>query len=286
MQTKEKNIFEYTNKKLKALIQNNEDFNKELATAYEFYKTRLLQLIKDEDTEKLESELFSSIKSQIFNGYFIALEFLGDEETKIEDEWFKQSEGMIAQQLPDILRNITGNKLEEIITYDSLKNLSSWLIKKYEGVYPLLMDISLNTACIGAKWALKDEGEKRGAMCYQPRHKGILADLDEVTYINPQTYINTNIVNESAEVWDIINSNYIEMDKIGEAIVLKTSSEDKVEGRFYLSVNFKNTLSNSNQDDLIHSLLTRLMVINEVERDHLIVTAAAVEEFYYFTDIQ
>lgn len=114
-------IFAYTDKKLRAYSQNNDDFNRELAIIFEFYKARLQQFINDEDTDRMEKELLDSIKSQLFNGYFMFLEFLNNEETTVNDEWFIQSPDMIAQQLPDLLRTISGNNLDEVITNQTLK---------------------------------------------------------------------------------------------------------------------------------------------------------------------
>lgn len=275
------NIFEYTDKKLRAHSQNNEDFSRELAIIFEFYKARLQQFINDEDTDRMEKELLESIKSQLFNGYFMFLEFLNSEETTVIDEWFIQSTDMIAQQLPDFLRTISGNNLDDVITNQPLKQLSSWLVMKYEGVYPFLMDISLNTACMGAKWAILDEGNKRGLKPYQSQHRGILGNLDDVTFINPQCYISCNIMNEAAEVWDIINSNYSELDKIGEVTTLSIQGEEGNES-FYMNINLKNSLSQVQQQELINSLVTRLIVLKKIERTQITLTSSSVEGFYYF----
>lgn len=279
----ELNIVDYTDKKLRAHYQNDESFNQELYLAYEYYRSRLLHLVKEQNVERLENELFESIKSQIYNGYFMAVEFLNQEDTQIMGEWFQQSSGMIAQQLPDLLREITGNQLEEVITYDHLKKLTSWLVIQYEGVYPTLMDISLNTACIGAKWALLDEGEKRGLNLYHPHHKGILANVDDVTFLNPETYITCGTMNQASEVWEIIKSNYHTLDKIGEATILSVPGSEGQQS-YFITVNIRNTLSQEQQEGLIHSIVTRVMALNDVQRNQINLTGASIEEFYYFSN--
>lgn len=278
----ELNFSNYTDKKLKAHYQNNEEFNQEIFLSYEFYKSRLIPLVKDHDVERLENELLDSIKSQIFNGYFMVVEFLNHEETQIENKWFQQSAGMIAQQIPDMLREITGNQLEEVITYDHLKKLASWLVVNYEGVYPTLMDISLNTACMGAKWALIDEGEKRELKLYEPQHKGILGNLDDVTFINPESYITCKTMNQSTEVWELIKSNRNTLDKIGEITILAVHGAENQQA-YFVNVNIRNTFSQMQQEELINSIVTRVMALNDIERSQITLTGAAIEEFYYFT---
>src|SRR5690606_5764474 len=114
-QTTEINIYEYTQKKLKDHQQNNQEFNIDLATIYEFYKNRLLQYVQHDKVEKMENMLFAGIQSQIFNGYFMAMELMQNSESNFEDDWFKQAEGVIAQQIPDMLRVGSNNNLEEVI---------------------------------------------------------------------------------------------------------------------------------------------------------------------------
>lgn len=273
------NIFEYTDKKLKAHLQNNEDFNRELITMFEFYKTMLFDRVSDSDKDRLERDLFQSIKSQIFNGYFMAQELLNSKETQFEDQWFQQSEGMIAQQLPEMLRIATNDNIDEIITLEPLKELTSWLVIKYEGVYPLLRDISLNTACMGAKWSFIDEAKKRGVTPYQPQFPGILANVDDVVFINPQTYLSCDITNESSELWTVITSKYNGLDKIAEVTLIKVPSNEKVE-RYYMNVNMKNSLSLAEQQNLVDHLAAKLMVTQNLERNQIILAAASVEAFY------
>ncbi|QCJ45479.1 hypothetical protein FAY30_26430 (plasmid) [Bacillus sp. S3] len=281
--TVELDISDYTDRKLKAHYQNNEGFNKDLFLVYEYYKSKLLPLVKAQDAARLENELLESIKSQIFNGYFMAVEFLNLEETQISDEWFQQSAGMIAQQLPDMLREITGNQIEEVITYDHLKKLASWLVVNYEGVYPTLMDISLNTACIGAKWALLDEGEKRGLKLYQPQQKGILANFDDVAYLNPESYITCSAMNQLSEVWELIKSNYNTLDKIGEVSILAVPGPMGQQA-YFVNVNIRNTFTQEQQEELINSIVIRVMALNDVQRNQITLTGASIEEFYYFTN--
>ena len=275
------NIQEYTQKKLKAHYQNNGEFNQEIATYFEFYKKRLSAFLDESKQEKMEDMLFASVKSQIFNGYFMALELMNSEEATFEDDWFRQAEGMVAQQIPDMLRIATNNNIDEIITHEHLTELARWLVVEYEGVYPVLMDISLNTACMGAKWAFKDEAEKRGIQFYSSQYKGILANLDDVTFITPQYYINLTVTNELSEVWEVINSNYKELEKIGEVTVIKVNKELDKFG-YYLNVTVKDQLSFEEKNSFIESIAVRLLVMNEIKREDLLLTSSTIVAFYQY----
>lgn len=204
----------------------------------------------------------------------MAQELLNSEEISFENDWFKQSKGAIAQQLPEMLRINTDDRIEDIITHKPLKNMASWLVIEYEGVYPLLMDISLNTACLGAKWAFIDEAKKRGISHYQPSYSGMLGYVDEVLFISPQTYMVCDVTNESSEFWTIVNSKYNGYDKIAEVTVIQSTDN------YYLNIYIKNTVSIDEQKTLIDHLAVRLMTQKKIEREQLILSASSVEEFY------
>lgn len=270
---------EYTDQKLRAHFQHNQQFNVELATTFAYYNEKLLNVAVDSDKEKLETDFYNCVKSQIFNGYFMVQELLQHEDTKFENEWFMQPIGMIAQQLPDMLRAVTNDNIEEIITHDPLKKLASRLVMEYEGVYPLLLDISLNTACMGAKWALIDEAEKRGIQQYQPQSKGLLAYMDDVIFINPQMYLICDITTESSELWTLISSRNTGLDKIAEVTIIKHLGNGGTDS-YYMNINLSNRLSFLEQQSLIDQLGLRLMDNCGIEREQLLLFAASVEEFY------
>ncbi|MEH6988401.1 hypothetical protein [Cytobacillus firmus] len=275
------NIYEYTQKKLKAHQQNNQEFNFDLATIYEFYKIRLLQYVQQDKVENMENMLFAGIQSQIFNGYFMAMELMQNSESIFEDDWFKQAEGVIAQQIPDMLRIGSNNNLEEVITMDSLREMIKWMVIEYEGVYPTLMDISLNTACLGALWAFKDEANKRGIDFYKSQHKGLLASLDDITFINPQSYLSLAAVNNLSEVWEIINSDYRGLDKIGEVTILAVGNGDS-EKNLFLNASIKSSLTDLERDNLLNQIVTRAIVMNTLDREKLTVSLAQVDGYFQY----
>lgn len=270
------NLFEQTDQMLKAHYQDNQGFNSDVVTSHEYYQDKLFQIVNEGDKQRIEGSLFQSIKSQIFNGYFMINELL--QNVTIEDEWLTQSKGMIAQQIPEMLLRATNNDLDGIITLNPLNAMASWLVTEYEGIYPLLMDISLNTACIGAKWALIDEAEKRGVSLYQPQHLGMLGYIDDVTYIYPSAYMVCDVSNETSELWSIIYSGYNGYDKLAEVAILK-SVKSGLE-LYHMNININNRFSIDEQQNLIDNLAIRLMQTNKLERSQLILAASSVTEFY------
>ncbi|WP_206631493.1 hypothetical protein, partial [Mesorhizobium sp. M7A.F.Ca.MR.362.00.0.0] len=76
-------------------------------------------------------------------------------------------------------------------------------------------DLALNTAVVGSKWAFLDERDKRGLVEENQMDITLFADPMNVTYLNPETYITADILNENAELWTITKTRWNGFDKIG-----------------------------------------------------------------------
>lgn len=275
--TKEE-IYRYTGQKLKANFENVPEFNAEVVTAFEYYKTRLLSRTNPDDHDEIENQLFESVKAQIFNGYFMGLEILN--EIQIEDEWFGNSEGTIAAQIPDLLRQATDNKIEDIVTIEPMRNLISWLITEYEDIFDFLLNISFNCACLGTKWAFLDEGDKRGIKPFEPNQNGLLAVLDSFTYINPETFLDPLVADKNCEVWNILKSDYRQIDKVGEVTVIKFLHNNATDA-YYLNISIRNDYTVSEQQQLMTEIAAQLKLMNEeIERENIILNASSVEDFF------
>jgi hypothetical protein len=273
-------IYQYTDQKLLAHYQNNQEFNRQLAILNNYYYEQLLKIVKIQEKPRLETELFASIKGQIFNGYFMVQELLANPEISIDNEWFTQTKGMITQQIPSILKDAIGENYEEVITDHKLKKLAGWLISEYEGVYPLLMDISLNSACFGANWALLDEGAKRNVTVATSQNKGLLGCVDDLTFISPQHYIQCISTTNGSEMWEILNSRMKDIEKIGEVVIFRIATELENVDNVLLNLYLSEELSETEQQQLINIITSRISTINNLELNQIIIRIAIIKDFY------
>jgi hypothetical protein len=277
-------IYQYTDQKLLAHYQNNQEFNRQLAILNNYYYEPLLKIVKIQDKTRLESELFASIKGQIFNGYFMVQELLANPEITIDNEWFAQTEGMITQQIPSILKDAIGENYEEVITDHKLKKLAGWLISEYEGVYPLLMDISLNSACFGANWALLDESVKRNITIPTSQNIGLLGYVDDLTFISPQHYIQCISTNNESEMWEILNSRMKDIEKIGEVVIFRVSTEMENVDNVLLNLYLSEELSETEQKQLINIITAHISTLNNIELNQILIRIAIIKDFFEYNN--
>ncbi|MEK4671401.1 hypothetical protein [Niallia sp. FSL R7-0271] len=272
-------IYNYTENRLKAHYQNDSSINEELSNLLSYYNLTLVERVKDEDKERLKDELFQTITQQIFNGYFIVVEILNLAKEEIPDDNLKQPVGILTQQIPDLLRSVTGENYESTITHEPFRKLSSWLITEYEGIYPLLMDLALNTAVVGSKWAFLDERDKRGLVEETQMEMTLFADPMNVTYLNPETYITADIINENAELWTITKTRWNGFDKLGEITIIKT-----VLNEVRLNISIKANIAEAERNIIIDRVIQKVTDSNLIQDTKLTITITSVNEYFELID--
>lgn len=272
-------IYNYTENRLKAHYQNDSSINEELSNLLSYYNLMLDERVKDEDKGRLKDELFQTITQQIFNGYFIVVEILNLAKEEIPDDNLKQPIGILTQQIPDLLRSVTGENYESTITHEPFRKLSSWLITEYEGIYPLLMDLALNTAVVGSKWAFLDERDKRGLVEETQMEMTLFADPINVTYLNPETYITADIINENAELWTITKTRWNGFDKVGEITIIKTVLKE-----VRLNISIKANIAKAERNIIIDRVIQKVTDSNLIQDTKITITITSANEYFELID--
>jgi len=277
-------IFQYTEQKLIAHFQNNTQFNQQFFVLTEFYKNKFIGLITKEDEQIFEEMLFQCSKSQIFNGYYIMRELLSNNQETLSDEWFAQSEGILTEELPGIIREAAQHDFDNIIIEEEMKKLIRWAITRYEDVYSTLHQISFDLVCFGAKQALIDERDKMGIQSNEALN-GLLGAVNDLNFISPQSYLTCNVKSSESEIWTLSWWSSIQTtdNKVGEVAVLSIPLENTTQ--YALNIYLRKRLPEHERSSIINILLANLME-NGIAREDILVSYALVEEFYIFVPQQ
>jgi hypothetical protein len=274
-------IFTFTENKLTAHFQNNEQFNRDFAVMYEFYRRKFEDIIKEEDLEEFENYFFQSVKSQYFNGYYIFRELIANIEVSIPDVWYAQTDSVITEQIPDLIRQAAGEAFEEVIITDTMHELTIWLIQNYENIHDLIKQVAFDIVCLGAKRAILDEREQKQIKPFESGIQGFLGPIGDLTFLDPQRYITCMVKNEQTELWDIRlwSSASTHNDKIGEIYIISVLEEGT---KYLLNIYLKNSVSDKERQTLVVTILSHLMERNQLKREEVQVNFAVIDEFFIF----
>lgn len=284
-QINHQDILTYTENKLKALFQNDREFNLQFMIMFEFYRKKFDQYIKETYREEFKDRFFNVAKSQFFSGYFMIREYLEYDSSFISNEWLEQKEGLITEQIPELIRQISSGDYEEIIITAETKQFTGWAIRTFENVRTHIKQASFDIACLGAKQALLDERGLRSIEAIEETNEGLLAPYNDLSFVSPQTYLSLSVITDEVEKWDLNwwNSLNKQNTKNGEINITRIFRDERVEDSTYMiDVYLSVDLNETEYTMLLESILALFMERSNVPRENIQLNFARIEEFYIF----
>lgn len=272
-------LITHTQNKLEALFQNNQQFNIDFISMYNFYQNKLHDFIPESDMEDIYDNFFSAVKSQFFNGYFMVQQLLNDDELGgIENDWLKQHEGFIMEQIPSIIRELASDNFDEAVMTDDMRDFIMDMITKYENVRKCIKQIAFDICCLGFRQGFLDERDKRGLESFKPTEKGILSSYGVYDFLTPQTFLVNEYISADAESWVLNFWSSMEIDsKAGEISVIQIPSQNRVE--YALNIYLYKQIPEVERTKILEILIAMVMENNNVARNQIRVNYALVEEF-------
>lgn len=201
----EKSLHEYSSKQLKKLWRKQQ-FNEDYQFFLKFYYEKLQKVITIRSERKEQAEgLYDFISDLVYQGYYLGLELLHHPEVKIEDRFLLQNNGLIREQMYDILTNSTEN-LGRIVTHLESMNYQTKMKEQYPRIEPILEQLKIDATCYGAYHAFLDERSKRDLTIREEDESGLdglLYRLDDLFFVTPQAYFSCLAASGTSEVWEL-----------------------------------------------------------------------------------
>lgn len=303
VKNKEEVIHEYSQEKLTNHFKNNNQFVKDFATMFYFYSSKFNQTISEEYHDEFQNMLYESAKTQYYNGYFIAREFIEHEETVIPDEWLSQTEGMMKEQIPSMLFEAGGGDFHEIIRTETSQKLVRWCITKFEDIRDLLQEVLIDITLLGSLRAILDEKDTKGIKTVINENReiqGILAAYNDLYFVDPQKYLMCLLHNQGSETWEIHlwSSLQLPNTKIGEITLHHLSKSDlnamsnylpayqgtsvEMENRekIYISISIIVLNNESEIDALVERIIESIVERNSINRENIALNVSIINRYF------
>jgi hypothetical protein len=193
-------------KRLKNLWENDEQFVENFKGYFEFYKNKFAKIfakssLRDEFIEKF----FTYVTDLFYQGYYLGLELLEHDEVTIEDLFFAQTDGVIREQVYDILKGAAGD-LVQLLSHKESADFETWVLEQDDSAQPILLQTKVDFACLGAYQCFLDERKSRDIhVISEPEGdiQGIVARSDELFFVDPQKFLACLFTDGHSELWDI-----------------------------------------------------------------------------------
>lgn len=270
-----------TSEILQSHFETNQEFRDEFSGYIYFYAQKFKTQLREEQHDEFERIFEEVCKSQFFQGYYLMLEILRDEDTNLPQEFLEQPIGVLTNEVPSMLRKAYQETLKEIIRTAPTQKYVMWMITNYENIYDLVNQVIFDITCLGSRKALLDERLKRDIQ-EKEESKTLLGNGYDLNFITPQTYMKLQTLNSQVETWDIhwwstINN---ERERVGDitAIIINTPNEE-VNG-YILNIQMLNIIADHEITAFSQKIAYRFSNRNQIPLPNILVNVSVVEEFY------
>jgi hypothetical protein len=260
MTTKEAStqLLDQTTRELKKKFEESAIFRDKLMEYTFFYGKKFISFLPADEnfTIKFQERIEEVVKSQYYQGYYLMLEVIEDSETKIDETFLRQEDGLIRNEVPRIMKEALSTDFQNIIKTSLSHKFTMWMIQHTENVFDLISQSLFDLTCLGAYEALLDY-KKRSVLLDDVDivncHLGSPTDL---VYLNPQIYMTLLTKTSEVEIWDLYEWSSINSENtVGSVSFLSLSLDPK---RYFLEFKISNRIIQFEQDNLIKTCVNMI----------------------------
>ena len=193
---------------LKVKTKKDPGFNKELGEFVSFFGSKFVNAQPDEVKKEIAANLIEDvIFAQVAHGYWLFANELAED--KVNDGRAKTFESKFWQNTPGLIRNITGIVALQIFKENWFMAIGSEeinlrILQELPDSFNLYLSILEETAIFGGYLALRDDDNYKPLSEENDMPEILLANPKDITYINPQVYMQYGFFSNQHENWELI----------------------------------------------------------------------------------
>ena len=220
------------NKRLTYLMNEDKTFTLQFKLIYDYYHSKLVKTLgkKVSKHEDFTDQYFMYITNLFYQGYYLGLELIDNTEVNIVDRFYQQPNGIIKEQVYNLLEGATGD-LVSIVSDENGQKFENPFINENETAALIFIQLKKDISSLGTLQAILDQRNKL-ELTVTPeqdnQYKGLIARSDDLFFVDPQKYLICVMTDGKSEKWDLClwSSLTARNNKIGEVHVSMFDVED------------------------------------------------------------
>jgi hypothetical protein len=219
---KQSYFVEQAKEKVNHHFNHNPGFLKSFDRTIYFYLELLKERINRQVPQDVIESFYIALKSQFFNGYVVGLQLIETQPEEILKEFLSNSNGIIRDQVPLLLREIAKEPLADRYTTDEAHRFLRNMIINYEDVRTPLRQMFVDMLCYGTWICLLDKKGNLTIDIPSPLEDSVFGVTNELHFVTPVHYMMCEEIGTDYEKWELYFwSTYERINtKAGEIIVL------------------------------------------------------------------
>lgn len=252
---------------LKAKINNEKSFKKEVQSIVDYYGSKFVNVQKSEEDRNTAAELIEDIiVSQIAHGYFLVANELAED--KIEDDRPKTFEKEFWDMSPGLMRNSAGIVARQLFGDNwfmgiGIESVNLRVLQALQHSFNLYLTILEETAMYGAFLAISEDENYKKEEENHDLGEVLLGNPLDIHFLNPQVYMQYGFYSNQHESWELFlgNSSSRQEKWIGSihlSIIPEISTAEKKEDSYYLNIMLEDVIMEHEKSYICKEVIKRL----------------------------
>lgn len=252
--TEEKNVLVEL---LRNRYKKDLDFRKVIDEANLFYGRKVIGFaIELADQQFVEAHMLEVVSDQFFQGYFLMNQILSDEEFSLEENYWSLANGYVRNNVYPLLESIMEESGVQWQQSAAEKLFTKRVVANFYEAYDVMVQLRKDVLALGAYYAFIEHPKYQKPV--HPNNTLKLASPFDLTFLNPQVFMQTQYVAENVEKWVLYQAQTIKGSQwVGDIqLAVREGAEGGLEN--HLEILLSDLLEQNDRTDIINQMISKI----------------------------
>lgn len=242
---------------LKKRFQKDNDFNKLIKEVNLFYGRKVMSFATEPaDKEFIELHMLEVVSDQFALGYYVMKEILEDPEFQLDDAAWQLGKGYVRNTVFGLLENVMQDSEVQWQQSETERNFTKRVVASFYNAYDVMVQLRKDVLALGAYYAYTES--ERYQEPPEKEHGLKLATPYDLTFLNPQVFMQGDAVFENLEKWSLYQAEYVKGAQWVGEIQLTQKERESGEKENHLEILLSNMIDQNERTDIINQMILKI----------------------------
>lgn len=242
---------------LKQRFEKDNDFKKLIKEVNVFYGRKVMSFATEPaDKEFIELHMLEVVSDQFSLGYYIMKEILADPEFQLDEAAWKLGKGFVRNTVYGLLETVMQDSDVQWQQSETERNFTKQVVASFYNAYEVMVQLRKDVLALGAYYAFIES--ERYQEPPESEHGLVLSTPYDLTFLNPQVFMQSEAVFENLEKWSLYHAEYVKGAQWVGDIQLTQHERESGDIENLLEIKIANLIDQNDITDIINQMILKI----------------------------
>lgn len=242
---------------LKKRFNKDDDFKKLIKEVNLFYGRKVMSFATEPaDKEFVELHMLEVVSDQFALGYYVMNQILEDPEFQLEEAAWQLGKGFVRNTVFGLLETVMQDSDVQWQQSETERKFTKRVVASFYNAYDVMIQLRKDVLALGAYYAYIES--ERYQAPPEKNHKLILSTPYDLTFLNPQVFMQSEAVFENLEKWSLYQAEHVKGAQWVGDIQLTRMERDSGEVENLLEIKIANLIDQNDITDIINQMILKI----------------------------